>query len=178
MLKKDSIILVDADVISHFITGNQISILPAIFEYKIMVIDIVYQELCGFSRNKAEIDELINQKKLTLLPFPEDNQDIVKEYFWIKGMMFKGAGESACMAVAKYTNNIIASSNLKDIKAYCERHSLPYITTMDFLCEALKNGQLSLKACNVFIDRVLRAGSKLPVKRMEDHECRELTFLH
>ena len=170
--------MIDADVISHFISGNQIIILPTIFKYKIMVIDIVYRELCNLSRNKTETDKLINQQKLTLLPFPEDNQDIVKEYFWIKGMMFKGAGESACMAVAKYTDNIIASSNLKDIKAYCERHSIPYITTMDFLCEALKNGQLSLKACNVFIDRVLKAGSKLPVKRMEDHECRELTFLH
>lgn len=177
MQKQDRIILIDADVISHFITGKEIGLLPAIFKYKIMVIDIAYQELCNLSRNKTETDKLINQKILTLLPFPEENQDIVKEYVWIKGMMFKGAGESACMAVAKYTDNIIASSNLKDIKAYCERHSIPYITTMDFLCEALKNGQLSLKACNAFIDRVLKAGSKLPVKRMEDHECRELTFL-
>jgi len=57
MQKRNSVILIDADVISHFISGNQISILPTIFKYKIIVIDIVYQEICNIPGKRTEIDK-------------------------------------------------------------------------------------------------------------------------
>ncbi len=76
----------------------------------------------------------------------------------------------------RFTNNIVASSNLKDIKQYCGLHNIDYLTTMDFLCEALKNGLFDLQRCNSFISAVTAKGSKLPVSKMEEYTCRELSL--
>ena len=108
------------------------------------------------------------------MPFPEDHHEIKREYFRIKRDLFMGDGESACLSVIRFTRDIIGSSNLRDIKRYCQQHELVYLTTMDFLCHALQTGKLDLERCNTFIARARRAGSKLPVRKMEDFGCREL----
>jgi len=89
--------------------------------------------------------------------------------------MLKGEGESACLAYVRYTDNIIASSNLKDIRNYCQMHNIQYLTTMDFLCYALKKNVFDLERCNLFIANVLEKRGKLPVKRMEDYKCKEFS---
>ena len=172
MAKKNSkIILIDADVVSHFIEGGEIHSLPNIFPNKIKVLDKVYAELERFPKKKTEIDNLLNFKILELEKFPENNQEIKREYFYIKNKLFKGDGESACLAVARYSQNIIASSNLKDIKNYCNLHKVEYLTTMDFLCEAMKKGLFDIDRCNTFIKLVLSKNGKLPVTKMEDYHC-------
>ncbi|MFZ6665638.1 hypothetical protein [Peijinzhouia sedimentorum] len=172
MGKIDKIILIDADVVSHFINGRAIFQLPSIFPYKIKVLDKVYSELCRFPKKKVEVDNLIEFKLLEILPFPDENEMIRKEYFHIKKMMFKGDGESACLAVVRYSKDILASSNLKDIASYCKMHSIEYLTTMDFLCEALKKGVMNEADCNSFISKVKAAGSKLPVSKISDYKCK------
>ena len=171
-------ILIDADVISHFISGGKINLLPKIFpENKIFLIDKVYDEITRFHKKKPVINVMIRKGFLTILPFPEDQPEILKEYANIKKRLFKGDGESACMAVALYKNNIIASSNLKDIGNYCHLHSIDYLTTMDFLCAALNGNLLSIEECDEFISKVIRHGSKLPVLRMKSYVCRDLGFI-
>lgn len=169
--KKLKVILIDADVVSHFIESGEIHSLGSIFPNKIKVLDKVYAELERFPNKKREVDNLLNFKILELEMFPENNQEIKKEYFYIKNKLFKGDGESACLAVARYSKNIIASSNLTDIKNYCNLHKVEYLTTMDFLCEALKNGIFDLIRCNQFITKVLSKNGKLPVTKMEDYKC-------
>ncbi|WP_234111106.1 hypothetical protein [Chryseobacterium sp. R2A-55] len=172
MAKKTAkIILIDADVISHFIQGGEIHALGSIFPNKIKVLDKVYAELERFPKKKTEVDNLLNFKIIEFEKFPENNQDIKKEYFYIKNKLFKGDGESACLAVARYSQNIIASSNLSDIKNYCELHKVEYLTTMNFLCEALKNGLFDSERCDRFIAKVIQKGGKLPVSKMEDYQC-------
>lgn len=177
MAKSERVILIDADVVSHFITGGAILLLPKIFPYKIKVLDKVYSELQRFPKRKTEVDNLINFKLLELMPFPEDIDEIKKEYAHIKKLMFKGDGEAACLAVVRYSKDIIASSNLRDTGSYCKMHSLDYLATMDFLCEALKKGILTETQCDEFIAKVLEAKGKLPVKAMKEHKCRELNFI-
>lgn len=170
-------ILIDADVVSHFITAGEILFLSKIFpKNRICILDKVYAELECFVKKKTEVDNLVNLKVLEVIPFPEGNIEIKKEYFHIKKVMFKGDGESACLAVARYTQNIIASSNLKDIKSYCDRHSITYLTTMDFLCEALRTKVFDEKRCDDFISTVRSKGSILPVARMKDYTCRTIVF--
>ena len=111
MAKKNRIILIDADVVSHFIIGGEIYTLPNIFPYKMMILDKVYEELEDFKSKKIQIDNLINQNILSIMSFPEDNDEIKKEYYWIKNKMFKGKGESAILAVTRYTDDIVGSSN-------------------------------------------------------------------
>ncbi len=103
---------------------------------------------------------------LPLMPFPKE-LNIIKEYALLKKSF--GDGESACMAVAKFQKEYIASSNLKDIKAYCEVNSIVYMTTMDILLEALEKGIMSEIECNKFIIDVKAKGSKLPVNTMAEY---------
>ena len=110
--KRKRIILVDADVVSHFIVGGEIYLLPRIFPYKMKILDKVYTELERFRARKIEVDNLLNQKLIELMPFPEDRQEIKREYFRIKRDLFMGDGESACLSVIRFTNDIIGSSNL------------------------------------------------------------------
>jgi hypothetical protein len=175
--KKGKIILIDADVVSHFIKAGEIYSLNTIFDYEIRVLDKVYNELKDNLTWKTQIDNLVNQGTLIIEPFPEANNEIKKEYFHIKKLMLKGEGESACLAYVRYTNDIIASSNLKDTKHYCSLHKIDYLTTMDFLCSALKNKQFTLTRCNNFINEVIKKRGKLPVTKMEDYNCRVLDFL-
>lgn len=177
MGKDDRIILIDSDVVSHFITGCEIISLPTIVSPKIKILDKVYSELKRFPKKRAEVDNLLHYKLLEQIPFPESDDEIKKEYAYIKKIMFKGDGEAACLAVAKKTNCILASSNLKDIQIYCHDHTIDYLTTMDFLCEAMRKGIFDLKRCNDFIAKVLASGSKLPVNKMEHYTCRTISFL-
>lgn len=175
---KDKIILIDADVVSHFIKAGEIYSINTIFDYEIRVLDKVYNELKDNLTWKTQVDNLVIQGTLIIEPFPETNNEIKKEYFHIKKMMLKGEGESACLAYVRYTNNIIASSNLKDIKHYCDLHKLEYLTTMDFLCHALRRGVFDEARCNLFIADVLKKRGKLPVTRIQDYTCRTLYFLN
>lgn len=174
---KSKIILIDADVVSHFIKAGEIYSINTIFDYEIRVLDKVYNELKDNLSWRTQVDNLVNQGTLVIEPFPESNNEIKKEYFHIKKIMLKGEGESACLAYVRYTNNIIASSNLKDIKQYCNLHKIEYLTTMDFLCQALSSGVYDVARCNLFITEVIKKRGKLPVNKMEDYTCRILDFL-
>lgn len=171
------LILVDADVVSHFISAGEILCLPKIFPIPVKLLDKVYAELSRWPNRKQEVDNLLNFKLLEVIPFPEDNPEIVKEFFYIQNVLDKGMGESACMAVARYTKNILASSNLKDIKRYCDMHKIVYLTTMDFLCQAFATKLFDEARCNAFIQSVRSKGQKLPVEKMSAFNCRDLSAI-
>lgn len=173
-------ILIDADVVSHFVTAGKSLFLKDIFPYnRIYILDKVHRELQQWPSAKllADVSVLFSRKIIRLMAFPDDNPEIVREYAWIKTMLFKGDGESACLAVARFNKSVLASSNLRDIKKYCEDHHIDYLTTMDFLCEALRVGVFSEEECDLFIQVVKAAGSKLPVSRMAEFDCRTIDFL-
>ena len=134
-------IVLDSDVIIHFIKGNCLSILPKILpQYKYVILSIVYdRELSRDSSTKAQIDNQIRLLKKT-----------------------KGTGESACLAYCKFHNNVLASSNLKDTKEYCRTENITYLTTLDFLWYAKKNKVMTEKECNDFIQTVISKNSILP----------------
>ncbi|MDZ4808200.1 MAG: hypothetical protein SGI96_07995 [Bacteroidota bacterium] len=180
MEKINRIILADADVLSHFITAGEAESIHLIFpDNPIHLLDKVHAELQNWKSVNVGfiVSDLLKKKRIQLIDFPEDNEEIKKEYFWIKKMQFKGDGESACLAVARYNKNILASSNLKDIKPYCAMHKIDYLTTMDFLCAALANGVYDETRCDTFLQKVIAAGGKLPVKSMKAYTCRMIDFL-
>jgi len=180
MEKTNRIILVDADVVSHFITAGESENIHLIFPFNpIHLLDKVHAELQNWKNANVGfiVSDLLKKKRIILIDFPEDNEEIKKEYFWIKKMQFKGDGESACLAIARYNKNILASSNLKDIKNYCVMHKINYLTTMDFLCAALATGIFTELRCDAFLNTVLNAGGKLPVKRIREYSCRVIDFL-
>jgi hypothetical protein len=168
MAKKATKLLLDADVIIHFMKAGKQLVLPTIFpEYEMSILDKVFEELL---KNLPQVNNLITFGTLNLLPFPSDNKDITKEYMLLLKQK-KGKGESACLAFLRYNKDVLGSSNLKDIREYCEQYDIPYFTTMDFLCEAIKKEVLTEDECNDFVKTVLAKHSKLPCKTFYEYDC-------
>lgn len=162
-------ILVDCDVLSHFIKGGHILLLPQIYQEPMRVLEQVETEFRRYKSKEQEINLFFSAYAGILMPFPNHDLNIQTEYLQLRSRM--GAGESACLAVAKYTKDIVASSNIKDIQDYCNKNQITYYTTMDFLCEALRTKKLSQQQCDDFISKVLKAGSRLPVTSMDMYPC-------
>ena len=160
-------ILLDADVVIHFIKGEQIELLPSIFENDKIILKNVLEELSG-KKYADGMEVLKKSSKVKLIDFKADLK-IMKEYASL--LKYFGKGESACMAFCKFNENILASSNLRDISKYCKENGIEYITTMDFLAEALRAGQLSEIECNQFIISVKSKDSKLPVSTIKEYLC-------
>ena len=115
---------------------------------------------------KADCLSVLQQLYKEEYSFPSKDEDILKEYALLSKT--KGKGESACMAVCRYQNNILASSNLRDIKPYCEQYGIAYLTTMDILAIAHKKGLMSLKECDESIKAILSKQSKLPYDNLTE----------
>lgn len=170
---ENRIILVDADIISHFIKAGEILYLPKIFKSPIKVLDKVYGELEKWRSKKSEVDNLIRFGLIEVIDFPETNLEIKKEFYYLKKSRFMGEGESACLAVARFSHNIVGSSNLKDIKIYCGLHSIDYVTTMDFLYRALEKKIFSEERCDVFLSKM----DRLPVKHIKKFKPRDISHI-
>ena len=160
-------LILDADVIFHFRTGDRLLDLFRIFPNKCLILDKVYEEVTVYNDCKTTIDNLIDTGFLLKVNFPT-NPVIIKEYAWLTGkMMNRGKGESACMAYCLHTKDVIASSNLKDIKEYCKLHSIAYLTTMDFIARAFINQLWKVDECDQFIKKV-KAKHRIPYSSFEE----------
>lgn len=151
-------ILLDCDVIIHFTKAGKQLLLPKIFPNRFVILDKVKAELDKRKKSIVALNNFIEWSKIEVIPFPNEKA-IIMEYAKLKYNM--GDGEAACMAVAKHTKDYIASSNLKDIKEYCNHFGIVYLTTMDILLEAYTKNILNEAECNAFIQEVKEKGSKL-----------------
>ncbi len=167
---EDKLILLDADVLIHFFKGELLSILPSLYPKRLLIADAVFNELTH-KQIKEEVTNLLNYKMISLYTIPPQlNLAILKEIAQIrKDIPTAGGGESICMAIAKYDNKIIASSNIKDIKVYCNTNNIQYLTTMDILVEAYQQKKLDETECDYFIYNVKSKGSKLPCDTIKEY---------
>lgn len=152
-------IVVDADVIIHFSKAGILSVLPTIFpEYRMVVLSVVFEELKGDI--KLQIENMTTLLRTMEFVSFNPQKEMRMEY----ALLLKrfGKGESACMAYCRYTNNVIGSSNLRDIKEYCESNQMVYLTTIDFLYYAIQRGKITIDDAHQFIEVVREKGSKLP----------------
>ena len=123
-------IVLDADVIIHFYKGGLLTFLPNILsEYEHIVLSHVRNEILYDIRSALDNQKLL-LKNITYVDFVPQ-KEMAKEYAQLVKRF--GKEESACMAYCKYTNNVVGSSNLKDIKDYCAQNNITYLTTCDFL---------------------------------------------
>lgn len=150
-------IVLDADVLLHFAKAQRLSMLPEILpEYDHIVLDVVYGEVKSIQRQLGNQIDLI--KNISMEQFNPRN-DMMVEYARLRKTF--GKGESACMAYCKFTHNVVGSSNLKDIKAYCLKEGIIYLTTLDFLYYAFRRHKMSEEDCRQFIIDVQANGSIL-----------------
>lgn len=151
-------IILDADVIIHFIKGDRIGILSSIFPNKLYLIDVVFEEVFK-GKLRTQVENLFKFHMVYDLSISND-MDVIREYARLKKIY--DPGESACMAYCRFHKDVLASSNLKDIKRYCKENGIQYLTTMDFLLAAYQKGILDEAECDLFICDVKSRGSKLP----------------
>ena len=155
MAKKTKIV-VDSDVLIHFAKGDALSILPSIFpEYQYIILSNVYNEVK--SLHTQSLEEFAPEGEMLL------------EYAKLSDTL--GDGESACMAYCRFTYNVLGSSNLRDIKAYCNSNGITYLTTIDFLYYAYTRKKMTIEECNTFIKDVNEKGSTLPQIDIATYTC-------
>lgn len=159
-------VILDSDVLIHFIKGECLSLLPKILpSYAFVILDIVHERELA-SSHRVIIQNTVNLLKSISIVQWTPRTDERNEFLILQKKY--GLGESAAMAYCKYRNNVLASSNLRDIVKYCEENGITYFTTMDFLYQAMVIKLMSEQDCNHFIETVTALGSRLPVSRMCD----------
>jgi hypothetical protein len=167
MAKKKVKIVVDSDVLIHFAKGGALSSLPSIFpEYQYIILRNVYDEVRTLQK---QLDNQINLLKNIEVEEFAPTGEMLLEYANLCNTF--GDGESACMAYCKFNHDVVGSSNLKDIKKYCNNNNITYVTTLDFLYYAFKRDVLTAGECNRIIQDVRTQGSKLPDITIEKYIC-------
>ena len=174
-MAKSKIILLDSDVISHFMSTAKIDVLPKILSpHHLFIVADVYRESIHhplFEDRKQELDYWIAKHKIQKIDFPWNNDNIKLEFYRIKKESPQlGAGERACMAIARYEKDVIASSNFRDVADYCEEFSIEHIGVLDILTIAVRRNIFSIDDCNKFLhDAIVINDGKFPVSKFDDY---------
>lgn len=151
-------IVVDADVLIHFSKGGCLAELPKIFpKYDYIILDTVYEETKTIRR---EIDRVCTFFKSMSVEHFAPTGKMMHEYATL--LRSFGKGESACMSYCKFTQNVVGSSNLRDIKKYCEENKITYLTTLDFFYYAWIKKIMAKEEINQALKDIVAKGSKLP----------------
>ena len=172
MLKNKTKIVLDSDVIIHFIKGDCSTLLFDIFpEYQYLILDVVYDELSKNTQTRTVIDNIAKfmPDKLQKIQFRPAGV-MMREYAQLLRTSL-GRGESACMIYCYDNKDVLGSSNLRDIKEYCASHDITYLTTLDFLYYAYVRQKMTKEECDEFIQKVVRKGSKLPDVDISKYSC-------
>lgn len=157
-------IILDADVIIHFLKAGHIGVLTQIYPNQLFMPDVVFNETF-FGKEKTEVENLLKFKLIHEIVIKSDLR-IFTEYNRLTKLF--GKGESACMAYCRFTRDAIGSSNLKDIRNYCEEHQITYLTTLDFIAMAFQKNLLTEAECDYFI-YLIDPKRRLPVERILDY---------
>lgn len=175
MPEKKTKIVLDADVIIHFSKGGKLDLLPKILkEFKFIVLDIVKREL-------PDLLLPILQKQITIEKnifdevFGETSVE-KREYAKLiaSNGMALGKGESACMVYCRFHNDVVGSSNTKDIAEYCDQNGITYLTTNDFLFYAIQRKILTKAEAESFIRDVRNKGSYPPIVDFDSYICTKI----
>lgn len=172
--KKTKVVL-DADVINHFSRGGRLSLLPNILpEFQFIVLDIVKKELPILIL--ADLDKVIKQEKTIAEEVFGGTSGEKKEYFRLTATSgpHLGKGESACMVYCRYHNDVVGSSNTKDITEYCNQYGITYLTTNDFLFYAIQRSLITKEEAVSFIQNVRSMGSYPPIVDFDRYICNKL----
>lgn len=173
-VKKTKIVL-DADVINHFARGGCLSLLPDILpEFQFIVLDIVKKELPLLIL--SELNKVIKSNKTISEETFGATGGEKKEYLRLTATsgLHLGRGESACMVYCRYHNDVVGSSNTRDITDYCNEYGITFLTTNDFLFYAIRRGLMSKADAESFIQKVRSMGSCPPVVDFDKYICTKL----
>ncbi len=176
-IPEDKTLVFDADVLIHFMRAERFSDLRFFYpKNKKVILEKVVEELSVYKDSKVMLDSAINQLKfLEVAKFPL-SPDMFKEFAHLTGaIMNMGKGESACMSYCKFTEDVVVSSNLRDVGRYCNLHSIPLISTLDLVQWAFEHDIWNELECDEFISTIILKGGRLPSKTIKEYIARKDT---
>lgn len=159
-------ILLDADVLIHMFKADRVTLLNELFSGRLKMLDIVLSELQSNPTIKSNLDMILMFSKIETLTF--SNPKMLFEYSKLASKI-DGKGERATLVYCKHNNDIIASSNTKDISPFCQENGIAFLTTLDILCIAVKRGQISECEANQMIKLIKSKGSYLCCDKVNNH---------
>jgi len=147
-------ILIDADVMIHLFKADKISILNMLFPSRLIMLDIVLNELRSNRTINASLTSIFLFSGIQEVIFPtSSNKALLFEFIQLKKQI-GGAGESATLLYCKHNSHIIASSNTRDIVPYCTANGMSYLTTLDILAIAINKGLMTVIEANACITKI------------------------
>ncbi len=164
-------VVLDADVIIHFAKGGWLHILPSILpEFQFIVLDVVKREIPPILLHLLAKEKSIKEEKFGISPKE------IKEFARLTSAtgLSLGSGESACMVYCLFHNDVVGSSNTKDVTDYCTEHGITFLTTNDFLFYGIQRGLFTKEAATDFITRVRNLGSYPPVVDFDKYICSKI----
>ncbi len=171
-MSKDVLILLDADVIIHFLHAEKFTLLNELYPNRLRTLDIVVTELNANRTIGPFVPNLFRFGGLEEIQFPTaTNQAMFAEFLSLKSTI-DGKGERACLSYCRHNNHIIASSNTKDIVPYCTTNSIAYLTTLDLFCIAIHREHLTRSEVNALLQTIKSRGSRLKCFDIEEYETK------
>lgn len=158
-------IVLDADVVIDFKDADHLADLPRILPgYDFVILDIVLdKELGKWYSTKEYVLRLIDWIKtgpsLSIIPWCPDRETL---RIYAELRQTKGMGESACIAYCQTHHDVLASCNLSDTREYCESNGITYVTFLDLVWYAWRNGIMTEEESNACIQKAISAGNRIP----------------
>lgn len=163
----------DTDCLSAFLWVRNESLLPQLYPGRIVIPQQVYDELGNVPHLQAKIDILLQRGDVSIMTIQAGTEEhqLYTEFTRRpkSGYTVIGRGEAASLALAKNTNGIVASNNLKDIMPYITEYHLNHKTTGDILIEALNNGLITEQDGNALWTNMLKKRRKLGANSFTDY---------
>lgn len=156
----------DTDCISAFLWIREECILTRLYPGKIILPAQVYDELKRVPHLQSRVDTLKNNGELRVESMEIGSEESTDYFCMIntpeKGMRIIGKGEAAGIAMAKHRGGILASNNLRDVRAYVEKYGIRHIATGDILREAMEVGIITEDEGNKIWADMLKKRRMLP----------------
>lgn len=152
-------LFLDTDCLSAFLWVDEENLLYALYPGRLVIPGQVRAELSYVPKLKSKTDALIACGKAAVEDI-ETGTEAAELYYILtevpsRGHVPIGRGEAACIALAKITDGILASNNLRDVSLYVQEFELRLLTTGDILVEAYHRQQIDEEQGNTIWAKML-----------------------
>lgn len=161
-------IFFDTDCLSSFLGAEREDILTRLYVGRIFVPEAVYDELSNpVVRHLAKRIECLEWEDRLEIKRIYPGTPEYKLYSSLaipptENRILIGKGEASAIALAKFNNGIVASNNLRDVKAFIDEYSLGHLTTGMILAEAFGKNLISEDEGNRIWAEMMRRRLRLP----------------
>lgn len=165
----------DTDCLSSFLWVGREDIILLRYHGRIVIPQFVYDEFCrpGVQHLCRKLDNMLSAKAVIRMEIMQGTAEAKLFRCLTKtpdqGRPAIGKGEASALVLAKAHGGIIASNNLRDIKAYATEFGIPILTTADIMVEAFTDYFITQEVGDAIWKDMLLKRRKLPAGSFSDY---------